>query len=108
MEDGILGYDVRYNVSTDYPRNRITGKLVDLTPYAKENRKIFNGILKFLVEYVNGEVVDTFPNHKEKYRTNSMKWVLEEIDENGFRALSERKEEYERQQKSIFARIFGR
>jgi len=110
-----------FSVYADYPRNKTTGKLLDFTSFAAKNREAFNnGLAKFL-KGIDGEVIDwhpkigIYPNPKAKqiYK-NQLDWLAEEIDQYGYKALSERKEEHEKQQKELpktpgfFSRLFNK
>ena len=110
-----------FSVYADYPRNKTTGKLLNFTAFAPQNREAFNsGFAKFL-KAIDGVVTDwepkqgIYPNPKAKqiYK-NQLDWLAEEIDQYGYKALSERKEEYEKQQKELpktpgfFSRLFNK
>jgi len=104
------------SIYTDYPKNKITGNLVDFTKFAPQNREAFNsGFAKFL-KAIDGVVTDwepkqgIYPNPDalRKYK-NENDWLAEEIDQYWYKALSERKEEYEKQQTEkpgFLARLF--
>ena len=109
------------SIYSDYPKEKGTGKLTDFSKFAPQNREAFNsGFAKFL-KAIDGVVTDwepkqgIYPNPKAKqiYK-NQLDWLAEEIDQYGYKALSERKEEYEKQQSEppkspgFFARLFNR
>jgi len=110
-----------FTVYADYPRNKTTGKLLDFTAFAPQNREAFNSGFAKLLKGIDGQVIDwypkigIYPNPKAKqiYK-NQLDWLAEETDNSGFTSLSERKEEYEKQQSEppkspgFFARLFNR
>lgn len=89
----------QFNFFSDYPRNMETGLFVDNTAVSKMNREPFNKGFQKFTKALNAEVRVALLDIKNiaKKLPNYMYYV-EEMDENGFKALSERKAEYEKQQ----------
>ncbi|MEI6532757.1 MAG: hypothetical protein WCO06_02885 [Candidatus Roizmanbacteria bacterium] len=93
------------NFFSDFPRNKKTGELVDLSAFAYKNRERLDKSMRTLEKLVGGEIIDWSPRvgkylkHWSDFAKKSSDWDAEEVYKYGYLPLTERKAEYEAQEK---------
>lgn len=89
MKEEVIALTNAANFYSDYPRHKKTGEIMDFSSFAMENRVKFNMGLRKFEEKLGGEIY--------KWGTATGKELPmfeEEIERYGYKALTERKEEY--------------
>ncbi|MEI6532760.1 MAG: hypothetical protein WCO06_02900 [Candidatus Roizmanbacteria bacterium] len=108
MTKSLFELKIAPNFFSDYPRNKKTGELVDLSAFAYKNRERLDKSMRTLEKLVEGEIIDWSPK-KDQFGPHPERWSKwdikthqlssEEIYKYGYLPLTERKEEYEAQER---------